>query len=322
MFYGVTFLSIGFFIFLNSIFLRKVFFNQQRELEAIYAETEMLEQQEKKRKDVLVGLEAALSRYFSFYEITKKIAPFLTEKELFSHFCEEIRYFNVQEVSIEDKAALAQESSVRNQYQISEDKYLFVKISSQEEEKYISHFQRLLRLCVERISLYSKLQSLSIYDGLTQLSNRRMFMKRFYEEFERAKKHNLSFSFLMIDVDHFKLINDTHGHLVGDVVLKEVAKRMRGNMRDIDFIARFGGEEFAVILPDTVKKGALLVGERLLSCIENLKISAFDEKIQVTISVGISVYPQDALYADKMIESADSALYKAKVTGRNRVCCI
>jgi diguanylate cyclase (GGDEF)-like protein len=145
-------------------------------------------------------------------------------------------------------------------------------------------------------------------------------MERYMEEFARAEKFNLHLSFLMVDIDHFKKINDIYGHLIGDVILKEIAKILRENIREIDFVARFGGEEFSIILPETDKAGAIMVGERIRSKVVAQRFRAFDEVLNASVSVGVASYPQNTLYSDVLIEIADKALYKAKVEGRNRVC--
>jgi diguanylate cyclase (GGDEF)-like protein len=124
----------------------------------------------------------------------------------------------------------------------------------------------------------------------------------------------------MIDIDHFKEINDIYGHLVGDAVLREMARIIRENIREIDFPARFGGEEFAVILPETDKASAIMAAERISSRVSRERIKVFDEVLNVNISVGVATFPQNTLYSDVLIEVADKALYKAKLSGRNRVC--
>jgi diguanylate cyclase len=122
----------------------------------------------------------------------------------------------------------------------------------------------------------------------------------------------------MIDIDYFKTCNDEFGHLVGDAVLRETAAIMKKNLREIDIIGRYGGEEFSVILPDTPKDGALVVGERMRKAVETTGISAYDENINVKISIGIATYPDDADEINQLIDRADQMLYKAKETGRNK----
>jgi diguanylate cyclase (GGDEF)-like protein len=123
----------------------------------------------------------------------------------------------------------------------------------------------------------------------------------------------------MVDIDHFKKCNDRYGHLVGDVVLKEIAGIMKKNLREIDIIGRYGGEEFSIMLPDTSKEGAIIVGERLRRAVEGCRITAYDETINTTISIGITAFPDDTDEISQLIDKADQMLYKAKEEGRNRL---
>ncbi|MBN3040590.1 MAG: GGDEF domain-containing protein, partial [Candidatus Omnitrophica bacterium] len=122
------------------------------------------------------------------------------------------------------------------------------------------------------------------------------------------------------DIDNFKKINDGYGHLAGDVILRKVAAILRATMRELDFVSRYGGEEFAVVLPETDKAGAIMVAERLSTRVSRERIKAFEETLSVTLSVGVSSFPHNTLHSDVLIEIADRALYKAKTSGRNRVC--
>ena len=127
-------------------------------------------------------------------------------------------------------------------------------------------------------------------------------------------------SFLMLDVDHFKKINDQYGHLVGDQVLSRIGTIVRENIREIDIAGRFGGEEFGIVLPETNMGGACFVAERLRAAVENVTIAAYDTKLKVTISLGVSNFPLNGQDVEELIEKADLALYKAKKNGRNKVC--
>ena len=175
-------------------------------------------------------------------------------------------------------------------------------------------------LQIERIKLFDNVEKLSIMDGLTGTFLRRYLLERFEEEISRAQQAHLSLSFIMADLDYFKKCNDNFGHLVGDVVLKEVANILKKNVREIDLVARFGGEEFCVLLPEASKDGAYAVGERIRKTIEDCTIKAYDESIKITISMGVSSFPEDSKDLDELIENADKALYEAKKQGRNRIC--
>ncbi len=173
---------------------------------------------------------------------------------------------------------------------------------------------------MKKATLYGKVQELALTDGLTKLFVRRHFLKRLREEIERSKRHKLPLTLLMADIDHFKKCNDTYGHLVGDVVLKKVGDIIRDNIREVDLAGRYGGEEFCVALPESDMEGARHVAERIRLATEREKIRAYDENIQTTISIGLSLYPKDSKGIKGLIDTADKALYKAKNTGRNRVC--
>ena len=172
----------------------------------------------------------------------------------------------------------------------------------------------------KKVELYEQVQELSIIDGLTEVYLRRYLLDRLEEEVDRASRLGLRFSLAMVDVDHFKKCNDKYGHLVGDAVLRKIAERLKISLREVDMIARYGGEEFCILLPETTEELAFTVAERLREAIGSKSIKAFDEKIKVTVSIGIATYPENAADADTLIEKADTALYKAKRKGRNIVC--
>ena len=175
-------------------------------------------------------------------------------------------------------------------------------------------------LGLKRALLYQRVQELAITDSLTGASSRRYCLERLNEEMERSKKFKYAFSFLMVDIDHFKDYNDRYGHLVGDAILKDVSQTIKENIRQIDLMGRYGGEEFSVILTETDKKQAKFAAERIRKSIEDKSIRVYDENLKVTVSVGVSTFPGDAKDTQALIEKSDSALYKAKQTGRNKVC--
>lgn len=176
-----------------------------------------------------------------------------------------------------------------------------------------------LSLELKKINLYERVQSLAITDGLTGIYVRRHFLERYAEDFARSKRHGLKLSVLMIDLDHFKQCNDTYGHLVGDIVLKEIAKIMKDFVRQVDLIGRYGGEEFVLALPDTDRNSAIAVAERIRQEVERHKFRAYDETIAMTISAGVATYPDNGDDVQVLIDKADQALYRAKEEGRNRV---
>lgn len=175
-------------------------------------------------------------------------------------------------------------------------------------------------LQLRKVRLYEKIQKLAIKDDLTGVFVRRYFLQRSKEEFKRAVKHHFSLALLMLDLDYFKKHNDKYGHLVGDRLLKEVADIITSTVREIDLVGRYGGEEFAIALPDTDVSGAELVAERLRAGIQEHKFKVYDETVNVTASLGVCSYPKDTHYFSNLINYADMALYRAKNEGRNRWC--
>lgn len=164
--------------------------------------------------------------------------------------------------------------------------------------------------------LYTEIEKLAITDGLTGLFNHRHFQEMLSQEFNRLNRLPDHFSLLMIDLDHFKKVNDTYGHLVGDSTLKGVANIIRATIRNIDIPARYGGEEFAVILVGTDAQGAKHTAERLRKTIMDTAFSAEGKTFKVTVSIGIST-SRGAATKEDMLERADQALYQAKESGRN-----
>lgn len=165
------------------------------------------------------------------------------------------------------------------------------------------------------------LDRMSKTDLLTEISNRRHLMERFTEELERSKRSGKGLCCLMLDVDHFKSINDTFGHLKGDDVLRELAKILKDSVRTYDVLGRYGGEEFMMILPDTNIDNAVGLAERIRQKVENNlgKNSMLDNGRHVTISLGMTSASVDDTSIETIIKRADTALYKAKAGGRNKV---
>jgi len=159
-------------------------------------------------------------------------------------------------------------------------------------------------------------------DTLTGLANRRVFHETLDGEIRRSRRYRWPVTVLMLDLDHFKDVNDSHGHMLGDLVLERVGGTVRHAVRDADAACRFGGEEFAVVLPETAREGGYAVAERIRRRVEQAfqgrPVDGHD--IPMTISVGLATFPEDGLHADELVARADEALYGAKHAGRNRVC--
>lgn len=167
--------------------------------------------------------------------------------------------------------------------------------------------------------LYSETKFLSITDGLTGLYNRRYFQQSLDREFARAKRYNTSLSLFMLDIDHFKKINDNYGHQFGDKVLSEISKIIKNSLRRTDYIARYGGEEIIAILPETDMKKAAIPIERLRKTIEENIFKYGDKDVNVTVSIGVSQYIPGMQNEQELVRQADVALYNVKESGRNKV---
>jgi diguanylate cyclase (GGDEF)-like protein len=173
---------------------------------------------------------------------------------------------------------------------------------------------------IKKVLLYEMVERMAITDSLTGLYVRRHFYERMNEEMKRSKRYRLNFAFLMLDIDDFKRCNDTYGHLVGDFILKDIARVIKENVREIDVVARYGGEEISLVLPETGGESARVAAERLRRKIEEQVFKAYDEKLKLTVSIGVSIYPKDSTDARSLIDRADEALYAAKKSGKNVVC--
>jgi two-component system cell cycle response regulator len=160
---------------------------------------------------------------------------------------------------------------------------------------------------------------MAVTDGLTNLANRKQLDTMLGEEIPRARRHGRDLSVLMLDIDHFKAINDTHGHLTGDSVLRGLASILSKRLRPNDRLGRYGGEEFCAILPETSTRSAAHIAEELRALVEAHAFVAEDRKVRVTISIGVGTLREGMEVAD-LYRSADDMLYKAKRSGRNRVC--
>ena len=172
-------------------------------------------------------------------------------------------------------------------------------------------------VAVNHARLFQQMQQQALTDGLTGCFNRRFFEIQLERDLHLATRMRQPVSLIMLDVDRFKRVNDTHGHDAGDVALRIIAGALREEVRGVDTAARYGGEEFAVILPQAGMEGALLVAERLRARIETTEIAGLG---RITASFGVATFPLHATSRELLVTTADRALYQAKRTGRNRVC--
>jgi diguanylate cyclase (GGDEF)-like protein len=165
---------------------------------------------------------------------------------------------------------------------------------------------------------HEEIYRMSILDGLTSVHNKRFFQEFLDRELARANRHGGSMALIMFDIDHFKAVNDTHGHLAGDLVLKELCKRLKPRIRREDLLARYGGEEFACVLPDTDKAGAQSFAESVRLLVAREPFDYEGTALRVTISLGVAMH-DPGVSSSELIRRADEHLYSAKRGGRNRV---
>ena len=201
------------------------------------------------------------------------------------------------------------------------DDYLTKPINFSELEARVRSMLRIKRLQDELEEKNRELQRISISDGLTGLYNHRHIHGLLREEFERAARMETTLTVAMFDLDHFKAVNDTHGHQAGDRVLQQMADLLRQNARDIDRLGRYGGEEFLALLPATDLEGGMVFVERVRVAVERHPFNiATDQPIPMTVSAGIAAFPHERVGStETLVRLADEALYVAKARGRNRV---
>lgn len=198
---------------------------------------------------------------------------------------------------------------------------IFIVCEKEYAERYLEEgeiFASQIALGAKRVKLFGEVRERSRIDGLTGLYLKRYFMERLQSEMQREKRYSGGFYILMLDIDHFKKINDKYGHLVGDKVLCAVARALVDCVRPGDLVGRYGGEEFIVFIPMASEEETFNIAEEIRKNIEKKKFKE-EDTFNVTISIGISQYPKDGSSIESIINAADRALYRAKEEGRNRV---
>jgi two-component system, cell cycle response regulator len=171
---------------------------------------------------------------------------------------------------------------------------------------------------LERAHLFDKTERLATTDGLTGLVNHRTFQERLDAHLAQAQRYGKRISLVLCDIDHFKSVNDTYGHPVGDQVLRAVAKTLGADARTTDVVARYGGEEFAIVLPETDTAGAMVIAERIRDRVGKLVVQTEQGPLRVTMSLGVATFPEDGTKKAELVERADGCLYHAKRHGRNQ----
>jgi diguanylate cyclase (GGDEF)-like protein len=197
---------------------------------------------------------------------------------------------------------------------------------SYQPDAYAPNHQHLLEMlasyagiALENTRLFGEVQQLAITDALTGLYNRRQLDELGLREFSRARRFERPLAALMIDIDHFKAVNDSFGHAAGDQVLSSIAQRLQAIVREVDILGRYGGEEFVALLPETDREAACAVAGRMRTEVEKMRPVIGDTKIRVTVSIGIAMLTPAVADLKGLVANADAALYLAKRGGRNRI---
>jgi two-component system cell cycle response regulator len=178
----------------------------------------------------------------------------------------------------------------------------------------------LIATATRNVQLTCELEENAVYDGLTGCLNKAHSMRVLQTELQRARRQQAPLALIMLDLDHFKSVNDTYGHLCGDAILAAVGQRIRDVLRNTDTKCRYGGEEFMVMLPDTPRPGALHVAESLRAQLAEVSVTWNGERVSLTGSVGLAMAMPKEVDPISLIGRADAALYRAKSGGRDRVC--
>jgi diguanylate cyclase (GGDEF)-like protein len=189
---------------------------------------------------------------------------------------------------------------------------------SEPEQQVLEIFATQVSMLLDTIEARAKIANLADTDDLTGIWNKRYFRRHLPQEIERARMFNIPLTLLLFDIDEFKQINDSFGHIIGDVVLSELCGVVRETLRPTDILARFGGDEFAIILPHTDAAGAVAVAERVLRYVRALSIPTDDGAIQCSISIGLAEFHRDDVTGNDLLRRADERLYLSKRQGKNR----
>lgn len=322
---GILILSTIFLYILEKKLLSKKLIEKENSCEQLKDEYDKASQENMRLKTDNADLKSLLDETIALYDLTRDIRKIIDEEQMFNLFRERIKkYMHVGDCLFlkpgEDLKQLKNYTILPLVIEKETVGHLAVSdIEGKDKDKFYILAQQFIA-GLKGALLFKRLQEITTTDSLTQIFNRRYFLERFKDEFERSRKFKLRFSFLMVDIDHFKDFNDRYGHLVGDAILREVSKTIKENIRQIDFMGRYGGEELSIVLTETDNLEARFVAERIRQIIEQRQFRIYDEDLKVTISIGIATFADDAKELLTIIEKADQALYRAKQEGRNRIC--
>ncbi len=261
------------------------------------------------------------------FAINKGLYSFAFQKRKLVNICDYLQYQSRYYRFFPDEKI---DKSIRSLiiFPITDDEFRcrgVFSIESNEPNQFTNEIVQVLSTLLENASvaftravLYQKMERLATTDGLTGLNNHRHFQEILSKELERARRYRHPLSLLLMDIDHFKTFNDTYGHPVGDLVLKEISLCIQKSIRTNDIPARYGGEEFTVIIPETNQANAMIIAERVRTTIEKHVIQSLEKQLHVTVSIGCATFPNQASSQQDLIDFADKALYFSKGHGRNQ----
>ena len=190
---------------------------------------------------------------------------------------------------------------------------------TEEKLEYLKHLGQEIGITLSNAKIHHELKELAFVDNVTRVFNRNYWVRRLSEEIKRSDRAHTPMTLVIFDIDNFKKCNDQFGHIAGDEVLKRIAGIIKENSREVDYVGRYGGEEFGLILPNLTEDTAFKVTERIREQVETSEFIRKEyQKISVTLSAGIAVYPQDAKNDNDLIDAADKAMYLSKKRGKNR----
>lgn len=290
----------------------------RNDLEQRYEQLVSLSREIRSDHDRLVK---AFDETVALYDITKEITKHLDEEAVFSAFRERLRtYIRFEDCQyFKEPPDPGYDQSLTLRLGGKVVGYLAASgVDNRDADKFLIMGGQFI-LGIKRAILYKKVQEMATYDSLTRVFTRRYWFERGRQEIDRSSRFGYTACCLMVDIDHFKEFNDRYGHLVGDAILVDISKIVRENIRQIDILGRYGGEEFCLLLSETGLDDGVYAAERIRQAIGQRQINAYDEKLRVTVSIGVALYSPGTASLENLIDTADQALYKAKDQGRNRV---
>lgn len=318
-------ITVAWFVLLRGLLAKRLVLKTS-ELDGLFVENAKLLREKRELETQIGGLNREFTRTVELYELTKDICKSLDEEKIFKIFRQSLqKHINLSDcLYIKDSAELIKYKD----YTVlpldsSENQpigYLACSNVREEDKDTLSILAQQLLIGLRRAVLYQKISELAITDTLTHVYSRRYFLERFGEELSRSRNNKLRMCFLLADIDNFKQYNDRYGHLVGDGILRQVARTIHDTIRQIDFTGRYGGEELAIVLSETDSEQANFAAERIRLAVASEEIRVYDEKLKVTVSIGVSSFPENSRNMQELIDMADQALYQAKATGKNKVC--